>query len=352
MKEKANRSGMNNTELSAFCDSVALILDAGMPLYDGLETLAETEASEGTNGDMVATLSRNLNETGSFFQALEADKRWPSYMAEMAGIGERSGHLQDVMHSLSGFYQREEKIREATVNAVTYPLVLGGMLVVILAVMMIWVLPIFKRVLAGMGVGGAGIASGLMNAGTVIGWTVLGLMALLLIAAGVCVLLLRGGARQKVLNVLHKVFPPLSRVEKKLSAARVASVLSMMLSSGFPVEDALEMTPGVLTDEDAVNEVNAIRTAMENGESFSEAVAKTNLFEALHNRMIRMGIAAGREDTVMEKIAAIYEEQAEDSISHLIGIIEPSLVAALAVVIGAVLLALMLPMTGILNVLL
>jgi type IV pilus assembly protein PilC len=65
--------------------------------------------------------------------------------------------------------------------------------------------------------------------------------------------------------------------------------------------------------------------------------------------MIRMGVAAGREDQVMGKIAGLYEEQVEDGISRLVGIIEPTLIALLAVVIGAVLLSVMLPMAGILS---
>lgn len=92
-----------------------------------------------------------------------------------------------------------------------------------------------------------------------------------------------------------------------------------------------------------------MRSRMEEGGSFGEAISGTGLFEKLHTRMIRMGVAAGKEDVIMKKVADIYEEQIEDDISHLVSIIEPTLVALLAIVIGAVLLTLMLPMTGILS---
>ena len=76
---------------------------------------------------------------------------------------------------------------------------------------------------------------------------------------------------------------------------------------------------------------------------------KSRLFDSLNNRMIRMGVAAGREDQVMNKIAGLYEEQVETGISQMVSIIEPTLIALLSVVIGAILLSVMLPMAGILS---
>ena len=134
-----------------------------------------------------------------------------------------------------------------------------------------------------------------------------------------------------------------------LSSDRVASVLSMMLSGGFRTDEALEMTSNVLGDPDAAAKVAEIRNAMDAGESFADAVAKADLFDDLHESMIRMGSATGREDQVLAKLADLYEEQAEDEITRQISIIEPTLVAVLAVVIGAVLLSVVLPMAGILT---
>jgi len=109
------------------------------------------------------------------------------------------------------------------------------------------------------------------------------------------------------------------------------------------------MTSHVLDDRDAAAKVEQIRESLAGGQNFADAVAGTELFDDLHNRMIAMGSATGREDQVLGKLSALYEEQAEEDISRLISIIEPTLVALLSVVIGAVLLAVMLPMAGILS---
>lgn len=346
--KKRKSEGLTSTELSGFCSQVALILNGGMPLYDGMATLAEG-SKELPHADLYMSVSKGVDETGSLYEALKRDGRWPSYMVEMVGIGEQTGHLEEVMTGLSSYYEREERIRNSIIGAITYPLVLGALLMVIVFIMIIKVLPIFNQVLHGMGINISATGSSLMRVGEIIGLAVLIVVGLVLCCVLVVAILLQTSKRDKVLTFLKKLLPPVRRATKKLSAARVAGVLSMMISSGFPLDEALRMAPSVLMDEESIRKVNQIRESVAAGENFGDALSKADLFDELHNRMIRMGVAAGKEDEVMAKVANIYEEQLDDSISHMISIVEPTLVALLAIVIGAVLLTVMLPMTGVLS---
>ena len=345
---KKNNKGMSSAELSIFCGQVALILEAGLPLYDGMETLAGAD-KDSANADMYLSASKGVNENGSLYETLKEDGRWPEYLVEMVGIGEQSGQLDKVMRGLETYYAREDRIRSSVVSAVTYPLVLGIMLVLIVLILLWRVLPVFRRVLGSMGVAMTESGSTMIRLGTALGWVIIALVGVTVLAVVAFALLLRTRHRDKVLALLHRLVPPLQRFGRKMSASRVASVLSMMLSGGFPMDEALEMTSKVLSDREAAEQVRAIRSGLEAGKSFSEAVTETQLFDELHNRMLTMGSATGREDQVLGKLAELYEEQAEDDISRLVSIIEPTLVALLSLVIGAVLLAVMLPMAGILS---
>ena len=348
-KDKTKQEkGLSAAELSTFCGQVALVMEAGLPLYDGMETLAGADTSS-DHADIYQAASQGVTETGSLYEALKKDSRWPEYLVEMVGIGERSGQLEKVMRGLETYYAREDRIRNSLVNAVTYPLVLGGMLVVIVWILLWKVLPVFRRVLESMGVGISESGVLLMRVGTIVGWAVLVLVVVLAVVVLAVILLMRTGYKDKVLGTVRKLFPAAGRLNSGLSASRVAGVLSMMLSSGFPTDDALEMTAGVLDDQEASRKVQEIRTGLEEGKTFANAVCETKLFGELHNRMIQMGSATGREDQVFGKLAELYEEQVEDDITRLVSIIEPSLVALLSVVIGAVLLSVMLPMAGILS---
>ena len=349
MAEK-NAKGMSSAELSGFCGQVALILEAGLPLYDGMETLAEADSAS-AHASMYREVSRGVTQTGSLYDALKEDPRWPSYLTEMVGVGERSGELERVMRGLEEYYAREDRIRSSIVGAVTYPLVLGAMLVVIVLIMLWKVLPIFQRVLAGMGTSMTGSGGTLMRAGAALGWVRLVLVGAAVAAVMAVLVMLRTRKADAVRQWIYKVFPPIRRISRKLSASRVASVLSMMISGGFPMEEALGMTSRVLTDPEAAKKVEQVRGGMEEGKLFAEALGETGLFEELEERMIRMGSATGREDQVLKKVADLYEEQAEGEISQTVSIIEPTLVALLSVVIGGVLLSVMLPMAGILSTL-
>ena len=347
MQKKANKS-LTAAELSSFCGQVALILEAGLPLYDGMETLAEGDEA-GVEAEFYRAVSRGVNETGSLGEALRSDERCPGYLAEMVAIGERAGQLEKVMRGLEKYYAREERIRSSITGAVTYPLVLGGMLVAIVLILLWRVLPVFRRVLESMGVSANESGRRMMQLGSVVGWTVLLTVAAAIAAGLVTAALLRTSRREQVLERLRGAFPAAARLNTRLNASRAAGVLSMTLSGGFRTDEAVEMAAHVLTDRTMRQKMEQVRTGIAEGRPFTDLVAEARLFDRLHDRMIRMGGATGHEDQVLSRLADLYEEQAEEDIARLISIVEPTLIALLSIVIGAVLLSVMLPMAGILT---
>jgi len=223
-------------------------------------------------------------------------------------------------------------------------------MVVIIGILLWRVLPVFRRVLESLGVGASGSGSLLMRVGTIVGWGVLILIALVVVIAIVIMILMKTKAKDKTLKFLKNLFPQVRKLTEQLSASRVAGILGLMLSSGFPMENALEMAPAALADQESIEKVEIIRKKMKDeGETFSDALAQSGLFADFHNRMLKVGAASGHEPQVMSKIASIYEEQVEDGLDRLISIVEPTLVALLSIVIGAILLSVMLPMAAVLS---
>ena len=142
--------GLTPIELSSFCSEIALMLGAGMPLYAGMEALEKTYEDD-AHAALYRGVSETLTQTGSLRDALESAHAFPTYLVEMCGVGERTGHLEDVMRGLSVYYERESRIRQAVRSAVTYPLVLAVMMVLILLVLILKVMPVFRTVLGSMG---------------------------------------------------------------------------------------------------------------------------------------------------------------------------------------------------------
>ena len=115
------------------------------------------------------------------------------------------------------------------------------------------------------------------------------------------------------------------------------------------LDEALEMIPAVLDDSVARERVSEMREKVAGGKSFADAVVESGLFDEFYSGLIRTSAAVGNVDGMMEKVAAEYENRVEEGIAGLVSIIEPTLVAVLSVVIGAVLLSVMLPMAGIIS---
>ena len=348
MQEKTTQKTLPPDETALFCEQIAMVLQAGIPLGDGMETLARSYAGS-RYGARFEEMHVSLERGGTFSQVLEKTGIFPDYLLAMTRIGERSGKLDEVMVSLANYYQWEAQIKSSVKSAILYPSVLVMMLAVVIAILVISVLPVFQRVFDSLGLAATSPATAAMQIGVGVGKGMLilvGVFALLLLVVGI---LLSTNKRKPVLALLAGVIPAVRRVNARLSTARYASALSMMLSAGYPVEDAMRLAPSVVTDDKHKKQAELAQQELLAGGSFAQAAEKSGLFDAMHEKMIRFGTAAGKLDTVMEKLSGIYMGEADDAIHHVIAMIEPTLVAILSVVIGGILLSVMLPLLSVLS---
>jgi type IV pilus assembly protein PilC len=138
-------------------------------------------------------------------------------------------------------------------------------------------------------------------------------------------------------------------MSERIAAGRFAANRGMMLKSGSPLQEALRLIEGVMDETGARAKVQRCGEEMLEGKTFPDAVAGVRMFENLHNKMIQIGFMTGQTETVMEKLAGIYQERNEQDIAHLVSMIEPTLVVLLSVIIGAILLSVMLPMISIIS---
>jgi type IV pilus assembly protein PilC len=348
MQENTQQKTLPPEETALFCEQVAMVLKAGIPLGDGIETLARSYA-DSRYGERFEQMRIALERRGTLSAALQDAGLFPGYMLAMTRIGERSGKLDEVMASLANYYQWEAQIKTSVKNAILYPSVLVMMLAVVIAILVISVIPVFQRVFDSLGLAAGSPASAAMQIGVGVGKSMLilvGVFALVLIGVGI---LLRTSRRESVLALLSGILPPVRRVNARLSTARYASALSMMLAAGYPVEDAIQLAPSVVTDEKHRRQAELAQNELLAGGSFPQAAEKSGLFDPMHEKMIRFGTAAGKLDAVMDKLSGVYMSEADDAIHNVIAMIEPTLVAVLSIVIGGILLSVMLPLLSVLS---
>lgn len=345
MKRSGEVRMLSNTALSGFCAQIALMLDAGLSLSDGLAAMAVNDDSP--DAALYRVLSERVAETGQLSEALKESGRFPADLAEIVRAGEEAGNLEEIMRRLSPYYERRARVAEATAHAVSYPIVLGAMLSLVVLVVLWKVVPVFRRAMNGMGVSADDSAGRLMERGVALGWIALGLIALALAAAALCLMLMRTSRRGRVRAALRRWIRPLGRIRRELDAARLAEILGLAASGGFSMESALALTAVAMDDEGG--DVGRIREAVGQGAELPDALSASGLYAPMHCQMLRLSLQTGREAEVLDKLSEIYQKRAESDIEGLISAVEPALVAVLTVVVGAILISVMLPMLGILR---
>ncbi len=337
---------MDAEELSIFCEQLALIQRSGLPLQEGMDALSENYRQT-RMAERFEALRQSVLATGSLYRSITDVGIFPLYMREMVLIGERSGEMDTVLEGLAQYYHREAKIHSAILNAITYPLILITIMAALITVLISQVLPIFEDVFRSMGIDtsadpwiGAGLTAGrvvLIVAGALIMLTLLSLLAIRLDHSG----------RFRA-HLFHWI-APLKRMEEKINASRFASVMAMMMKSGLPLDESLRLVTNVVDSNDVGDKVEQCRLQMEQGLSFPDAVERLGIFEPLHSRMIRLGFQAGQGETVLAKIATLYEDDVDEAIVRAVSTIEPTLVALMSVIIGAILLSVMLPLLSLMG---
>jgi type IV pilus assembly protein PilC len=339
---------LSSSELSGFCAQMAMILKAGVSAREGLLILRD-DARDGAARALLARMFE-LSEQGlAFCEVLRQSGAFPKYLADMAEIGEQSGRLDEVLESLTDYYAREQNISASVRGAVTYPLIMLVMMMLVIAVLSIQVLPVFAQVFSQLGAQVSVFAQGVLRLGGRLGTVSAALVAALAVVSAALAILQRSAAGRRALTRFFAVFWPTRRLSAKIALGRFAGAMSLMLSSGMDADRSLEMAGRLVDNPVVTRRIADSRRRIDEGGSFAEAVAQSGVFSGVSARMISVGFRTGSVDLVMKKLADRCEEEIDAELSALVGIVEPTLVSILSVAVGMILLSVMLPLMGIMS---
>jgi len=344
---KAQRKSrtVSSKEISVFCAQVGLLLNAGISLSDGLASMSGAES--GDQNPLLTQIAEKVGETGSLYEAISATGVFPDYMVQMIHVGETVGKLEDVLESLSVYYNRDEKMREALRSAVLYPFILITLMTGVIAILVAFILPVFSDVFENLGLHAAGVGSELMNVGVTIGYVSLVCVIVILAVMVFIFAMSLHPAGKALLIKLCGGLPFMRNLFGKIASSRFALAMYMMLNSGFELDRALEMSLGLVSDRTVKEKIEQCIEKVKGGTSFAVALSEIGLFTGLYARMVQTGEKTGRLDNVMDQLSVRINEDVDKKLADLIDFIEPTLVILLSIIIGAILLSIMLPLVDV-----
>ena len=348
MEQKNTKQKYTYRELSAFCLQVSLLLKAAVPLDEGLRIMAEDGEDEDEKKRLLF-LADEIELGAPVFEALEKTKSFPDYVIKMAKLGDQTGTLDQMMESLSVYYDKEDRMIQNIRNAVTYPVMMVLMLLVVLFVLFTKVMPIFEEVYEQLGTQISPVSQAAIRLGGV--FSGIALAAAAVIAAAVLGLYTASKLGKKI-HTVERAAERFKRSNKTALLAakrRCSSVLALTLQSGLELEKGIELAEELAGNSKIQEYLFTCKDSLEAGKSYDEAMKESGLFSGFQIQMIKVGSRSGRLDRVMEDISRGYEEEADASIDNAVSRLEPTIVAVLAVSVGLILLSVMLPLAGILS---
>ena len=330
-------------DLSVFSRQFATMVNSGLPL---LRTLAILE--EQTQGKYLAKVVGEMRldvEKGVSLSAAMAKhpRAFNELFVSMVRAGETAGTLDSVLLRLADTIEREVSLRRQIKSAMTYPIVVASLVVIILSAMLIFVVPTFKDLYKQLG-GTLPLATRILVglSDVVRGYF---LIVVGLIVAGVWLFRRwikteKGRMAFDRFKLRIPVFGPLVH---KTALSRFARTLSVLNHAGVPILQSLEIVQDTVNNSVVAAAVKDLQAGVKEGESLATPLSRHRVFPAMVVQMMAVGEETGALDTMLEKIANFYDEEVAATVESLTSLIEPVLIATVGGAVGLIVIALYLP---------
>lgn len=336
---------LTNSEVASFCNQMAMILHAGISSFEGIAIMQE-DNQETFFHSVLTTIQENLEVGETFYEALVKTNAFPSYMVDMVHIGEVAGRLEEVLSSLAVHYERLYENSENIKSAVSYPLIMIIMMLLVVLILITQVLPIFNRVFEQLGSSITGFSKVILDIGQVLSSYSYIFIAIFVIGVVFYFFITRNEkGKAGFYNYITKC--RLTKdISLKLALSQFTSGMSIALSSGLNIDQSIEMAKQLISHKDLTDKITKAQDMM-NSTDVASSLCDANVLTGMYARLIKIGYKTGGMDSILKDISDRYDNETNERITHIISIIEPTLVAILSVMVGLILLSIMMPLISI-----
>lgn len=343
------KNTMRNPLFADFPEQMAQVLAAGMTPEEGIRILRK-DAERKEDQEAIDRMLAVLEDHGELSDAMKASNAFSDRMIRFVSMGEKTGHLESVLRRLQEDGEREYALRRSVKNAIFYPFLITSVMIVILALILIFVMPVFRSAYSGLGMEMTGLQRVLLNLGIFLGryglWIILLILAAILITTA-----FRLNKSAKNSDPGAAVFWGSKADQRNLYVCRMTSILSMAQTSGLPMEEGLSMAEESDPDSEFLPLLKKCKASLENGSSFSDAVRESGFYSRRDIQRITIAENTGSLDVTLNEIADDYQARVDEAAERRVSRVEPILIAVLSGAAALILLSVMLPLLSIMSTL-
>ncbi|SEO93735.1 type IV pilus assembly protein PilC [Amphibacillus marinus] len=337
-------SPIKNKDFVIFLRQFSTLVDAGITLVNATEILSEQSNSK-VLAQALIDVKESIKEGQPLSEALaDYPKLFPELLVSMINAGEVSGRLDEILDRMATYYEKQYLLKQKVITALTYPIVIGILSLFITMFLLAFIVPVFTDMFLSFDQEIPAYTAFILSISGFFQqfwWLIILLLALVITAIK---LLLKRDRFAYQFDLLKLKLPIFGMFVQKATLARMTQTLSSLLNSSVPIIQAVEITERVIENR-VVKEVLAqSKIALEQGESLAKPMEAHWVFPQLVTQMVAVGEATGSMDDMLKKVATFYEQELEEASDKLKALIEPILIVFLSFVVGAIVLAIVIPM--------
>jgi len=342
-------SGVKTKDLVVFTRQFSTMINAGLPLVQSLDILANQQSNQHVSKIIRAVL-RDVESGSTLADAMRRHKKFFSDIyVNMVAAGEAGGILDTILMRLADYLEATDRLKRKVRGAMFYPVTVLGFAVLAIAVLLIFVIPTFAGFFDSSGVPLPLPTRIVMTMSDIM----IGYWWAILAGTGVVFYLFRAyrnspNGRRTTDRLLLRM-PILGNVLRKAAIARFSRTLGTLVSSGVAILDGLDITARTAGNKVVEDAVLQSRASIAGGETIAEPLKRSDVFPPMVIQMINVGEQTGGLDEMLEKIADFYDDEVESAVEALTSVIEPIMIVFLGLIVGGMVVAMYLPIFDIIQ---
>ena len=336
-------------DLSVFCRQFVSITQAGVPMKEALQMLSEQTENKWLKR-AISEVLLNVEKGNTLADSMRSQPDiFPPMLVNMVEAGEQSGSLEMAFSRMAVHFEKEAKLKATIKKATIYPIILVIAAIGVIAVMLLFVIPIFIDMFADLDIEMPAITMFVMNSSK---WMTSHWYVLLAIIVGVVAaykLIYRTTQGRLTIDRIKMKMPLFGKLTVKTACSQFARTMSTLLMSGISTIDALETTSKIVNNIHYTNAMLKAREEVMKGIPLSEPLEASGIFPPMVYHMTGIGEETGNVEEMLEKMADYYDEEVEMTTQSVLAAMEPIIILFMALIIGTLVIAVISPIASMYN---
>ncbi|OGQ76706.1 MAG: pilus assembly protein PilC [Deltaproteobacteria bacterium RIFCSPLOWO2_12_FULL_60_16] len=330
-------------DVMLFTRQFATMIDAGLPIVQGLDILAQQSESK-TFRNTIKTIKQDVESGFTLADALKKHpKVFDDLYVNMVAAGEVGGVLNTILNRIAIFIEKAAKLKSKVKGAMIYPCTIVVVAVAVVTVLLLFVIPVFAELYGGMGKALPAPTQITINISNFFRAYFMYLGAAV-VGAGVAIKMYYKTEHGRFnIDGLMLKLPVMGDLIRKVAVARFSQNMSILLSSGVPILDGLAITAKTAGNKVVEKAIMTARISISQGRTVAEPLTESKIFPPMVCQMVAIGENTGALDAMLKKVAEFYEDEVDTAVANLTALMEPVIMVVLGVILGGLVISMYLP---------